>query len=149
MAETAGKKLRVLFLCTGNSARSQMAEGLLRELSGGKVEAFSAGTEPAERVQPMAVTAMAEIGIDISAQVPKNVATLEDADFDWVVTVCDHARQTCPVWPGRTHHVYWPIVDPVSQEGDDEIKMTAFRETRDDLRDHIVMWLSGQGIVRD
>jgi arsenate reductase len=149
MAGTEGKKLRVLFLCTGNSARSQMAEGLLRELSGGKVEAFSAGTEPAERVQPMAVTAMAEIGIDISAQVPKNVATLEDADFDWVVTVCDHARQTCPVWPGRTHHVYWPIADPVSQEGDDEIKMTAYRETRDDLKDHIAMWLSGQNIVPD
>ncbi len=146
MAETEGKKLRVLFLCTGNSARSQMAEGLLRELSGGRADAFSAGTEPAAEINPKAVAAMAEIGIDISAQKPKAITTVEKEDFDWVITVCDHARQTCPVWPGRASHVYWAIVDPVSQEGDEELKMTAFRETRDDLKEHIVMWMSTQGV---
>lgn len=147
MAGTGEKKLRVLFLCTGNSARSQMSEGLLRHFAGEKVEVSSAGTEPKPEVHPMAVAAMAEIGIDISAQKPKHIEIFTDGDFEWVITVCDHARQTCPVWPGRGQHVYWPIADPAEQEGDDDLKMTAFREARDDLRDHIVMWMHTQGIA--
>jgi arsenate reductase len=121
-----------------------MAEALLQDVAWEGVDAFSAGTEPGAEVNPLAVAAMAEIGIDISAQKPKSIDGLGKGHFDWVITVCDHARQTCPVWPGSTHHVYWPILDPAAEEGTDEQRMVAFREVRDDLRDHIRMWVRSQ-----
>ena len=122
---------RVLFLCTGNSCRSQMAEGLLRSLGGGACEAFSAGTEP-HGLSPMAVEAMREIGIDISSQRSESVEAYRGGAFDHVITVCGHARETCPVLPGgRQHH--WSFDDPAAATGSREERMAVFRRVRDEI----------------
>ncbi|MDW8155368.1 MAG: arsenate reductase ArsC [Armatimonadota bacterium] len=123
--------MRVLFLCTGNSARSQMAEGWMRHLSGGAVEAASAGTEP-KGLHPLAVRVMAERGVDISAHRSKHVSELRGQAFDWVITVCDRARQSCPSFPGaRTLH--WDLLDPAEAQGDEQAVLDAFRQVRDEL----------------
>ncbi|MGD9495648.1 MAG: arsenate reductase ArsC [Armatimonadota bacterium] len=136
----AGNK-RVLFLCTGNSARSQMAEGFLRALGGGRFEAHSAGTEIAERVHPLAVKAMAEVGIDISAQKPKDLAVYDDQEFDLVITVCDSARQSCPMFLGARENVHWSLQDPAAAQGSEEERVAVFRAIRDEIRrrvEHLV-----------
>lgn len=130
MAERA----RVLFLCTGNSARSQMAEGFLRALGGERFEAHSAGTEIADQVNPLAVRAMAEVGIDISNQHPKHLGVYDDQEFDLVVTVCDSARQSCPMFLGARANVHWDLQDPAAAEGADEERMACFRTIRDEIR---------------
>jgi arsenate reductase len=127
---------RVLFVCTHNSARSQMAEGMLRAWGGDAFEAFSAGTH-ATVVRPEAVAVMAEIGIDISSQRSKNVEAYEGGRFEWVITVCDQARQECPVFPGAEHSAHWGIDDPGEIEGDEPARMGAFRMARDELRNRI------------
>jgi len=135
----------VLFLCTGNSARSQMAEGWLRHLSAGRVEAASAGTEP-RGLHPLAVRVMAERGVDISRQRSKHLSELQGMRFDWVVTVCDRARQTCPVFPGA-RAVHWDLPDPAEAEGSEEEVAEAFRRVRDDLARRVAeLWevLEGQ-----
>lgn len=137
-------KPKVLFLCTGNSARSQMAEGLARELSGGRLEVFSAGTHPAGRVHPAAVEVMAELGIDISSARPKKIEDLPVCDFDWVITVCDQANQECPLWLGSGRRLHWSIPDPAAVEGTDEQIREAFRVARDDLKARISHWLAEQ-----
>jgi arsenate reductase len=119
--------IRVLFLCTGNSARSQMAEGLLRHLGGDRFDVHSAGTSPRPAVDPMAVQAMADQGIDIRAQVSKDVSTCAAQPFDWVITVCDRAREVCPVLPGA-ETIHWSFPDPSAVEGERE-RAKAFRET--------------------
>jgi arsenate reductase (thioredoxin) len=101
----AGNRLRVLFLCTHNSARSQMAEGLLRDMAGGRFEVFSAGTE-ATRVRPEAISVMAEIGVDISAQESKTLERYLGEPFDYVITVCDDANEACPVFPGARERLH-------------------------------------------
>ena len=125
--------VRVLFLCTHNSARSQMAEGLLRSLGGGRFEVHSAGTI-ATQVRPEAIAAMAELGIDISGHASKELARFLGHSFDRVVTVCDQARESCPVFPGARSMVHWSIDDPADVAGDDDERLAAFRRARDELR---------------
>jgi arsenate reductase len=129
-------KTRVLILCTANSARSQMAEGLLRHDGGDRFEVASAGTQPS-RVRPEAIQVMRELGIDISGQRAKSVADFLGQDFDYVITVCDAARQSCPVFPGKARRIRWSVVDPAAAEGDDEARLAVFRRVRDELRAHL------------
>jgi arsenate reductase len=123
---------RVLILCTGNSARSQMAEGLLRTLGQGALEVFSAGTRPG-MVRPEAIAVMAECGIDISAHRSKHVDEFSDRRFDYVITVCDNARESCPVFPGAPRRIHWSFPDPAAVEGSEAERLAAFRSVRDDL----------------
>jgi arsenate reductase len=127
---------RVLFLCTHNSARSQMAEGLLRHLGGGQFEAFSAGTE-ATRVRPQAVRAMAELGIDISGQASKTLERYLDQSFDKVITVCDQANETCPVFFGARERLHWSLPDPSQAAGTEEEQLAVYRQVRDAIRQRI------------
>jgi len=131
------KKKRVLFICTHNSARSQMAEGLVKALYPDRYEAFSAGTEPSG-VNPYAIKVMAEIGIDISRNRAKGVNEFVNMEFDYVVTVCDHARQTCPFFPGGKELLHQGFEDPAAFEGNEDEKIAAFRRLRDEIRDWIV-----------
>jgi arsenate reductase len=125
---------RVLVLCTGNSARSQMAEGLLRHDGGPAFEVSSAGTKPSH-VRPEAIEAMKEIGIDISGHRSKSVDEFAGQEFDYVVTVCDNAKESCPVFPGRTERIHWSFEDPAAVEGDWETRLAAFRRIRDEIRE--------------
>lgn len=127
---------RVLFLCTHNSARSQMAEGLLRELGGNRFEVFSAGTV-ATRVRPEAIAAMRELGIDITGQSSKTLDQYLNAPLDEVITVCDQANDSCPVFPGQVQRRHWSIDDPSGVQGTDEERLNAFRAARDDVRQRI------------
>ena len=123
-------KKRVLFLCTGNAARSQIAEGIANAFHGDVVEAVSAGSRPAGWVHPMAIRAMADAGVDIGAAQSKGAAQFVDDDFDVVVTVCDSAAQDCPLWPGAKRIEHWPIEDPTFGSGD---ALQRFIATRDEL----------------
>ncbi|HEV2583919.1 MAG TPA: arsenate reductase ArsC [Ktedonobacteraceae bacterium] len=129
-------KQRVLFLCTHNSARSQMAEGLLRSLGSMGYEAFSAGTE-ATHVRPLAIKAMAEVGIDISGQSSKTLERYLHEPFDEVITVCDTAAETCPVFPGAQHRRHWSLPDPSKATGSEEEQLAVYRRVRDALRARI------------
>ncbi len=133
--EASGKQ-RALFVCTHNSARSQMAEGLLRSLAGDRFEAFSAGLE-ATRVRPEAVSVMAEIGIDVSDQESKTLDRYLGESFDHVVTVCDEANEACPFFPGARERLHWSLPDPSRARGTDEERLEVFRSVRDRLKDHI------------
>lgn len=126
------KKMRVLILCTGNSARSQMAEGLLRDMAGDKFDARSAGTV-ASFVRPQAIAAMAEIGIDISGHRSKCLDEFLGKPFDFVITVCDNANQTCPVFPGPARRIHWSFDDPAEAVGDQDEIMAVFRRVRDEI----------------
>ncbi|HEX4962238.1 MAG TPA: ArsR family transcriptional regulator [Thermoanaerobaculia bacterium] len=126
------RRVRVLFLCTHNSARSQMAEALLRSLGNGEVEAFSAGTE-VTRVHPLAVQTMAERGLDISAQRSKHLSEYVGEPFDYVITVCDNAREACPLFPGDPERIHWSIPDPAAVEGSEEVQAAAFQRAADEL----------------
>ena len=128
--------MRVLILCTGNSARSQMAEGLLRALSRGAVEASSAGTKPSQ-VNPLAIAAMKEAGIDISAHRSKSVEEFAAQRFDIMITVCDNAKETCPIFPGAPERIHWSFPDPATVEGSHEEKLRAFRDVRDGLQQRL------------
>ncbi|MHB0976299.1 MAG: arsenate reductase ArsC [Candidatus Aquicultorales bacterium] len=132
----AGEKLRVLFLCTGNSCRSQMAEGWARHLKGDAIEAFSAGIE-AHGLNPRAVRVMAEAGVDISEQRSKLVTEFAGMDFDLVITLCDDARETCPVFPGRGRILHAGFDDPAKTQGREEDILVSFRSVRDKIRDFI------------
>jgi len=125
--------VRVLILCTGNSARSQMAEGLLRHDAGNAFEVFSAGTKPTE-VRPEAIAVMREAGIDISGHRSKSVDEFAGQDFDYVITVCDNAKQSCPIYPAKTKRIHWSIEDPAALQGSEEERLAAFRRIRDELR---------------
>ena len=125
--------VRVLFLCTHNSARSQMAEGLLRSLGGNRFEVHSAGTV-ATRLRPEAIAAMAELGIDISGQASKELAPFIGQSFDRVITVCDQAKESCPIFPGARSTAHWSIDDPAAVAGTDDERLAAFRRARDELR---------------
>jgi arsenate reductase len=127
-------KQRILFLCTGNAARSQMAEGLMRAFYRDQVDVVSAGSRPAGWVHPLAIGALAEIGIDISDAQSKGAEQFLDQRFDVVVTVCDSAAQDCPLWPGATRIEHWPIEDPTFG---DENGAARFAGTRDELRRRI------------
>ncbi len=135
--------MRVLILCTGNSARSQMAEGLLRHDAGNVYEVFSAGTKPSQ-VRPEAITVMSEVGIDISAHRSKSVDEFAGQDFDYVITVCDNAKQSCPFFPAKTKRVHWSIEDPAAVQGSEEETLTAFRRARDELRARLRAFAQGE-----
>ncbi len=135
-----GPKKRVLFVCTGNSARSQIAEGLLRHISKGAVEAFSAGTDP-RPVHPLAVRVMGEASVDISGHRSKSVATFAGESFDFVITVCDRAKEKCPPWPGKVDYIHWSIDDPAPVDGLEDVRLKAFRKARDELRQRITLFL--------
>lgn len=134
-------KKRVLFLCTHNSARSQMAEGLLRNMAGDRFDVFSAGTERTY-VQPLAIDAMREIGIDITAQTSKTLDELEGQTFDYVITVCDRANESCPILPGTTERIHWSFEDPTAATGTDEQRLRAFRTVRDALQQRLRIFLT-------
>ena len=126
----------VLFLCTGNSARSQMAEGYLRHVSGERFEAMSAGVEP-KGLNPLAVEAMREIGIDISKQRSKDASKLLANRFAWVITVCDNAREQCPVFPGTHKFLHWSLPDPAAAAGTHDERLAVFRRVRDEIARNI------------
>jgi len=132
---------RVLFLCTHNSARSQMAEGLLRARGGDSYDVFSAGSQ-ATAVRPEAIQAMAELGIDITSQESKRLDRYLGDHFDWVVTVCDRARESCPVFPGANRTLHWDFDDPAAVDGPDEVRMAAFRRVRDAIDAQIRAFLT-------
>ncbi len=129
-------KKRILFICTHNSARSQMAEGLLRSLGGDYFEAFSAGTE-ATQVRPLAIKAMAELGIDISKQESKTLERYLNEPFDEVITVCDTAAEACPLFPGAAKMQHWSFPDPSKATGSEEQQLAVYRHVRDDIRARI------------
>jgi len=134
-----GDKKRVLILCTGNSARSQMAEGLLREIGGVRFEVFSAGKRPSS-VRPEAIEAMREVGIDISDHRSKSVDEFAGREFDYVITVCDNARKECPVFPGRTERVHWGFDDPAVAAGEWPERVAVFRRVRDEIGARLREW---------
>jgi arsenate reductase len=129
-------KEKVLILCTGNSARSQMGEGIFRSALGDKFEVFSAGTKPSS-VRPEAVEVMREIGIDISGHRSKSVEEFLGQGFRYVITVCDNAKESCPVFPGRVERIHWSFEDPAAVEGSEEERKAAFRRIRDQIADRI------------
>jgi arsenate reductase len=133
-------KKRVLIICTGNVARSQMGEGLLRHFGGDRFEVFSGGLVPSY-VRPNAIAVMNEIGIDISHHRSKSLNEFVDEPFDYVITVCDHAAQYCPTFPGEAKRIHWSIKDPVVI-GDDDAQRDAFRAARDDLKSRIQEFVS-------
>jgi arsenate reductase (thioredoxin) len=133
IADDMSEKKKVLILCTGNSARSQMAEGLLRHFGGDRFEVESAGVI-ASFVRPQAIEAMRELGIDISAHRSKSVDEFAGRKFDYVITVCDNANQNCPVFPGKTKRIHWSFDDPVFATGSEEEKLNVFRRVRDEIR---------------
>ena len=130
------KKQRVLILCTGNSARSQMAEGLLRHDAGERFDVESAGTKPS-RVRPEAIAAMRELGIDISGHRSKSVDDFSGQKFDYVLTVCDNAKESCPIFPGPGVAIHRNFEDPAALQGSEEQRLAAFRCVRDQLREYL------------
>jgi arsenate reductase len=135
--------VRVLFLCTHNAARSQMAEALLRWLAGDRVEVYSAGTEPSH-VHPMAVQAMAELGIDISGAESKSFERFLGQPFDWIITVCDQAAEACPAFPGAARRLHWSLPDPSAASGSEAKRYRQFRAVRDRLLEHLRQWLEAE-----
>lgn len=133
-------KPRVLFLCTGNSARSQMAEALLRHLGGNRFDAHSAGLDP-KGMNPLTVEALAEIGLDTKGQSSKSLQIYLGQKFDHVITVCDHANEKCPAWPGKTQRHHWSFEDPAAATGTHEEQLKVFRKIRDQISARIKAWL--------
>lgn len=132
---------RVLILCTGNSARSQMAEGLLRHDGGAAFEVHSAGVDPTI-VRPEAIAAMKEIGIDISQHLSKSVDEFSGQEFDYVVTVCDNAKEQCPIFPGKTERIHWSIDDPAAAVGDEAARRPVFARVRDEIREKLKAFIA-------
>jgi arsenate reductase (thioredoxin) len=142
MSET---RPRVLFLCAGNSCRSQMAEGWARFLSKGRVDAFSAGTEP-KPVHPLAVRVLHEVGIDISGQQSKAMEIYLGQPFDFIITVCDRAKERCPVWPGIKERIHWSFDDPAEATGTEEERLRVFARVRDEIRTRVRLFLTAHKI---
>ncbi len=137
---------RVLFVCTHNSARSQMAEAFLKDTAGDRFEVHSAGLEP-EPLNPLAVAVTAELGLDISGQKPQSVFALYTGGrlFDYVITVCQEAEERCPLFPGITKRLYWPFPDPAAVEGDQVQRLAAVRDIRDQVKARVREWVAAQG----
>ncbi len=135
-------KIRVLILCTGNSARSHMAEGWLNALAGDRFQAFSAGSVPAGYVHPLAIRAMAEVGIDISRGHSKSMNEFLGQPFDYVITVCAPAAEACPVYPGPARRLHWPLDNPAEATGSAEERLAVFRRVRDEIRARLEAFVS-------
>ncbi len=138
------QKLKVLILCTANSARSQMAEGLLRELAAERADVYSAGAKPST-VNPYAIAAMRERGIDISSHTSDHLGKYLEREFDYVITVCDNAAETCPVFPGRAVRIHWSFPDPGAVRGGDDDALRSFIKVRDGLERRLQEWFSALG----
>jgi arsenate reductase (thioredoxin) len=136
--------MRVLFLCTGNSARSIIAAALLRGLGGDRFEVESAGTAP-KGINPYTVRVLEEAGIGLEGDRSKHVSELEGQEFDYVITVCDSAAEACPVFPAKTRRLHWSFPDPASIEGDEQERLAAFRRTREGMRERVSGFLSTAG----
>ena len=137
---------RVLILCTGNSARSQMAEGLLRQMAGDRFEVASAGVSPTH-VRSEAIAAMREIGIDISNHRSKAVDEFTGKDFDYVITVCDNANKQCPMFPCHTKRVHWSFDDPAAAQGDEEARRSVFRRVRDEIHHQLRLFVIASSVA--
>ncbi|HVN75335.1 MAG TPA: arsenate reductase ArsC [Thermoanaerobaculaceae bacterium] len=148
MSQSSAAK-RVLILCTGNSCRSQMAEGWVRHDLGDRWEVASAGTHPASIVHPLAVQVMREAGVDIGGQRPKHVDTVASERWDLVVTVCDSAREECPVFPAAAEQIHVGFPDPIQQLGTLEERTAAYRDVRDDIRARLVPEISRRSERRE
>jgi len=135
--------IRVLFLCTGNSARSQMAEGLLRSFGGGDFEIHSAGTDP-KGLNPLAVEVMREIGIDISGHQSKSLERYLGQQFDYIITVCDRAHDRCPTFPGDNERIHWGFEDPAAMNGTRAEQMAVFRRVRNEISERLRVWVTVQ-----
>ena len=133
---------RVLILCTGNSCRSQMAEELWEQLGKGEWESESAGSKPSGYVHPLAIKAMSELGVDLSENTSKHLDQFTDQNFDLVVTVCDNAKESCPVFPNATQVYHWPFEDPADATGSEEEQLVVFRKIRDQIKDKIQSYLA-------
>lgn len=139
-------KPRVLFLCTGNSARSQMAEAFLRYHAGAFYEVFSAGLEP-KGVNPMTITVMEEIGINMEGHHSKQLMDFAGkVHFGYLITVCSSAEEKCPVFPGMGMRLHWPFDDPAAAQGNEQERLTVFRRVRDEIQQKVITWLQEQGI---
>jgi len=134
------KKPKVLFLCYHNSARSQMAEGLLKNLAGDKFDVYSAGIEPTE-VHPLAIEAMKEIGIDISNYKSKSAKDFLGEHFGYIITVCDDAKEKCPTFPDVSIRMHWSFEDPAKSSGSEKERLEVFRKVRDQIKEKIIIWL--------
>lgn len=139
---------RVLFLCTGNSCRSQMAEGFLRHLAGEGVVSASAGTKP-KQIHPLAVRVMHEAGVDISRQSSKGVESVIGQPWDFVITVCDRAKESCPIFPGGADRIHWAFDDPAEAEGSEEQRLRVFRRVRDEILARLRLFVSAQHLGRE
>lgn len=139
-------RLKILILCTGNSARSQMAEGLLRNMAGDRIDVASAGVAPTH-VRPEAVEAMKEIGIDISNHRSKSIDEFITQPFDYVITVCDSANQQCPMFAGASHRIHWSIEDPAAVAGNDETRLAAFRQVRNELKQRMAKFIRDEHVA--
>ena len=136
---------RILVVCTGNSARSQMAEGLFRHYLGDRYEVQSAGTKPTH-VRPEAIAVMGEIGIDISGHRSKSISEFMGQEFQYVITVCDNANESCPVFPGKTERIHWSFEDPAATQGTEEERKAAFRRIRDEIEARIKAFSGTPGV---
>ena len=141
VADRKWLKKIVLFLCTGNSCCSQMAERYLRHLSGDKFEVFSAGVKPTQ-VNPLAIKVMAEVGIDISKHISKSAMEFIGQQFDYVFTVCDNAKQTYPIFPGKYEKIHWNLEDPAQTKGTEEERLLIFRKVRNQIKGNIIEFLN-------
>lgn len=140
---TEPRKPTVLVLCTGNSCRSHLAEGLLRAMAGDVFEVRSAGSKPAGYVHPLAIRVMNEIGIDISGHRSKHMNEFLAAPVETVITVCGNADQACPIFPGQMNRHHWPFDDPAHANGTDEEKLVVFRRVRDEIRRTLELYVAG------
>ena len=137
------ENLRVLFLCTGNSARSQMAEAILRHLSRGAVDVRSAGSDPRPQINPLAREAVKKVfGLDMAGQRPKSMNDFLSERFDYVITVCDRAAEVCPTFPGAPEMIRWSLPDPAEARGSEEERLRTFENSAKDLMQRIRLWLS-------
>jgi arsenate reductase (thioredoxin) len=140
-------KKRILILCTGNAARSPMAEGLVRHDAGDRFEVFSAGTRPSH-VRPEAIAVMREVGIDVSGHRPKHVDEVAGQCFDYVLTICDNAKESCPIFPGNAVTIHHNFEDPGATPGSEAERMAHFRKVRDEIRDYLRSFANA-GIAQD
>lgn len=147
MTSDPGSKPKVLFLCTGNSARSQIAEAFLRKYAGDRFEVFSAGLVP-KGINPLTVRVMDELGIALTGQTSKHLNQfICKIDFDYLITVCDSAAEMCPVFPGMGIRLHWSFEDPAALQGTDQEKLAKFRQVRDQISQRIQSWLAELGVT--
>ncbi len=141
MPDFTARPIRVLFLCTSNSARSQMAEALLRHYGGERFEVHSAGTNPRERINPLTVVVMDAIDISLAGQYPKGLDSVSAEGWDYIITTCDQAKEACPVFPEDPEHIHWGFEDPAKVEGTEEQRLRAFRRVRDEIKRRVHLFI--------